>query len=119
MASPPRWIKCQGEVWCKLNLVDLAHKHFDNRGGVYVIWHGGDRPATVYVGQAASLRKRLGEHRKDPLIQQYLHFGLYVTWTSVAPEHRNGVERYVGEQLDPKVGRNLPEAVPIPVPLPW
>ena len=113
------WIKCQGEVWCKLNLVDLAHRHFDNLGGVYVIWHGGDIPATVYVGQAASFRSRFGQHRKDPSIQRYANLGLYVTWSSVDPLYLNGVERYLGEQLKPKVGKNWPQDPPIPVTLPW
>ena len=114
-----QWIKCQGEVWCKLNLVDLNHRHFDNRGGVYLIWHGGEKAATVYVGQTVNLRSRLGEHRRAQAIQRYKHFGLYVTWASVDPAYRDGIERYLGEYLKPKVGTNLPEAVPIPVQLPW
>ena len=120
MVMAIRWIKCQGEVWCKLRTVDLSHSHFDNRGGIYVIWHGGLAPATVYVGQASSFRDRLGHHRRDPAIQSYQHYDLYVTWASVDPMYRNGIERYVGEALNPIIGKNFPTATEaIRVNLPW
>ena len=38
---------------------------------------------------------------------------------SVDPAYRDGIERYLGEYLKPKVGTNFPEAVPIPIQLPW
>ncbi len=58
------WTKCQGDVWCKLNSVNLGHEHFNNRHGVYMIWHGGSSPAVVYVGQG-NIKDRIIEHRKD------------------------------------------------------
>ena len=45
------WVKCQGDVWCSLATVNLQHSHFDGLEGVYIIWHAGDTPATVRVGQ--------------------------------------------------------------------
>ena len=119
MAMSLSWIKCQGDVWCKLNLVSLQHEHFNNRGGIYVIWHGGENPATVYVGQTEDLRTRLRAHRNDEQIQKYDSHGLYVTWASVDPEYLAGVERYLGERLRPKVGENLPDVPPIAAQLPW
>ena len=119
MAMPLSWIKCQGDVWCKLNLVSLQHEHFNNRGGIYVIWHGGENPATVYVGQTGNLRDRLRAHRNDEQIQRYDRFGLYVTWASVVPGSLDGVERYLGERLRPKVATNFPNVQPIEVQLPW
>ena len=119
MAMPLSWIQCQGDVWCKLNLVNLQHEHFNNRGGVYVIWHGGENPATVYVGQTGDLRVRFRAHRNDELIQRYAGLGLYVTWASVVPEFLNGVERYLGDRLRPKVETNLPDVPPVEVQLPW
>lgn len=118
MATLLNWIKCQGDVWCKLNSVNLQHEHFNNRGGVYVIWHGGENPATVYVGQG-NLRDRFREHRNNVRIQRYDRYSLYVTWASVAPELRDGVERHLGELLSPKVETNLPTAPSIEVQLPW
>ena len=119
MAIPLSWMKCQGDVWCKLNAVNLQHAHFNNRGGVYVIWHGGQNPATVYVGQTGNLRDRLSAHRNDPRIQLYDSLGLYVTWASVIPALLDGVERYLGEQLRPKVETDLPNVQPVEAQFPW
>ena len=118
MASLVQWIKCQGEVWCQMNSVDLNHSHFNNRGGVYVIWHGGETPETVYVGQTNSLRDRLATHRMDDSIQRYQHLGLFVTWASVHPVDRDGIERYLFDTMRPKVSDRRPSALPIPVQLP-
>ena len=119
MAIPLSWIKCQGDVWCKLNSVNLQHPHFNNRGGVYVIWHGGEVPATVYVGQTGNLRDRLSDHRGDERIQKYDSLSLYVTWASVSPELLNGVERYLGQRLKPKVETDFPNVQPQEAQLPW
>ena len=85
------WIKCEGDVWCKLNTVNLNHEHFKNRRGVYIIWHGGTEPAVVHVGQG-NIRDRLAAHRNNPDIQQYKHLDLYVTWATVSEEFLLGVE---------------------------
>ena len=119
MAMPLSWNQCQGDVWCKLNSVNLQHEHFNNRGGVYVIWHGGENPHTVYVGQTGDLRVRFRDHRNDERIQRYGSLGLYVTWANVVPALRDGVERYLGELLRPKVETNLPTVQPVEVQLPW
>ena len=84
-----------------------------------MIWHGGESPATVYVGQTGDLRERLGAHRKDTQIQRYDSLGLYVTWASVRPELLDGVERYLGQRLTPKVATNLPNVQPVEVQGPW
>lgn len=115
-----QWIKCQDDVWCKLNTVNLHHKHFDSMSGVYIIWHGGSAPATVRVGQG-NIRQRLTEHRVDPEIQKYEPEGLYVTWAFVSSQSCDGVERYLAWKLQPKVGERYPDPVAgqIIVNLPW
>jgi hypothetical protein len=113
-----KWIKCQGEVWCKLTSVNLDHTHFDNMDGVYIIWHGGPKAATVYVGQG-HIRDRLSQHRTNPEIQKFDSLGLYVTWAAVAESSRAGVEVYLARQLKPIVGSAHPQAVPITVNYPW
>lgn len=112
------WVKCQGNVWCKLNFVNLDHSHFDNKNGVYVIWHGGKNPAVVYVGQG-NIRDRLTTHRGDEKIQQYDSLDLYVTWAMVPPEYRNGVEAFLAATWTPKVGSRHPQATAIEVNSPW
>lgn len=112
------WIKCQGNVWCKLHTVNLDHQHFDNLAGVYIIWHGGEQPATVRVGQGF-IRDRLNAHRQDPVVQQYSNLTLYVTWASVSADQRDGVERFVAKSTIPKVGDHFPDVEAIKVNLPW
>ena len=112
------WTRCQGDVWCKLNSVNLDHEHFNNRNGVYIIWHGGSTPAVVYVGQG-NIKERITVHRKDQSIQHYEHLGLYVTWATVSKEHRDGVESYLADTWEPRVGIRHPHARPIGVNSPW
>lgn len=112
------WIKCENEVWCNLNTVNLSHAHFNNMSGVYVIWHGGSTPTTVRVGQG-DISDRLATHRTDPEIQDFASLNLYVTWASVQESSRNGVEAYLADVLDPKVGERFPNEQPIEVNLPW
>ena len=112
------WIKCHGDVWCKLSAVNLAHSHFENMHGVYAIWHGGDNAHTVRVGKGY-VRDRLQAHRNDPEVQAYARLGLYVTWASVPAQSQDGVEAYLAQRLTPKVGERFPQAVPAQVNLPW
>jgi len=116
--QPLTWNKCQGDVWCPFLTVDLSHRHFLNREGVYIIWHGGQAPWTVYIGQG-NITQRLSEHRRDADIIKYSPSGLFVTWADVDSPLRDGIERYLANQLQPKEGLIHPEATPIPVPLPW
>ena len=112
------WIKCQNDVWCKLNSVNLDHEHFNNRKGVYIIWHGGPTPAVVYVGQG-NIKARLAEHRNDQEIQRYASWDLYVTWATVGEQHRDGVEAYLASIWGPKVGERYSSASHIVVNFPW
>lgn len=108
------WQKCAGDVWGSLSFVDLAHGHFDNMEGVYIIWQGSG--PIIRVGQG-NIRDRLGRHRNDPDIVR--HDRLYVTWAPVHATHRNGVERYLANVLRPVVGDAFPNVTPTPVSLPW
>ena len=65
------WHKCQGEVWCNFNAVNLDHNHFNNTEGVYIIWHGGTNPKVVYVGRGTS-EKELGNIGKEPISRNIL-----------------------------------------------
>lgn len=112
------WMKCQGEVWCKLGTVNLDHQHFHGISGVYIIWHGGEVPATVYVGTGA-IRECLRQRRIDPQIQQYSSQGLYVTWASVSQIFQSGVQASLVNRLRPKVSSGTHLSQPIEVNLPW
>jgi len=112
------WNKCEGNVWCPFLTVNLQHPHFRNWGGVYIIWHGSQKPWTVYVGQG-NIADRLAQHRSDPRILQYSPLGLFVTWASVDASLRDGVERYLADKLQPKEGPVHPDVAPIAASLPW
>ena len=111
------WNKCDGNVWCDFFNVNLAHNHFDGMEGIYVIWHGGAPPNVVRIGQGV-IRDRIAQHRQDPQILTFRSYGLFVTWASVLASQRDGVERFLGDQLAPRVGSRLPDAQPIAVNLP-
>ena len=104
------WTKCVGNQWCSLLNVNLE--------GVYIIWHGGQNPATVYVGQGA-IADRLAQHRQDTEILQFTHYGIFVTWAKVDANSRSGIERFLAEKLQPKVGQRYPTVSPIVVNFPW
>lgn len=112
------WNKCEGDKWCPLLTVNLDHPHFNNFGGVYIIWSGGQTPATVYVGQG-EIAARLKDHRKEQDILQHSHLGLFVTWAKVGQPNWDGVERFLADRLLPKEGTRHPNVTPIQVNLPW
>ena len=112
------WMRCLGNVWCKLALVNLKNRHFENMEGVYMIWHGGPNPHVVYVGQGI-IRERIESHRSDSEIQQFARFGLYVTWAEVNSSKRDGIERYLAGRWEPIVGDKHPYVDPIEVNSPW
>ena len=112
------WIKCgDGNSWCPLETLNLDS--VGDASGVYIIWHGGNPSRVVYVGQG-NIVDRLKSHRNDARILAYRKSGtLMVTWASVAWNFRDGVERYLADQLHPLVGDAHPNVLGIAVNSPW
>lgn len=110
------WRTCGGGEWCSLLRLDLSS--ITDKSGVYVIWHGGDNPRVVRVGQG-DIADRLGRHRADNAILKYQSLGLFVTWASVPAAQLDGVERYLADSWNPLVGDAFPDCVPIAVNQPW
>ena len=111
------WAKCCGDVWCRLNHLDLSTVSGD---GVYVIWYVDDEldDVYIYVGQGI-LGGRLEFHRTNDDVQFYKDFGtLYVTWAKVPSQKRDGVEKYLADELLPLEGKQHPDVRPIEVNLP-
>ena len=100
--------------WCGFLSVNLAHPHFDAKEGVYIIWQ--KKGPIIRVGQG-NIRERLSDHRRDQTIIAYDN--LLVTWASVPTQSHDGVERYLANQLNPRVGDAFPNTTPIEVNLPW
>ena len=109
------WVKCQGEVWCNLEKLNL--ESIGNVSGVYCVWHGGTNSRWVRIGQG-DIKERLANHRKDKEILAYSKFELFVTWVQVATNQRNGIEAYLANECKPLVGERFPDRTPIPVNLP-
>jgi len=112
------WIKCGKGNWCNLLDVNLEHEHFNDLGGIYIIWHGGHNAWTVRVGQG-DIKDRLLNHRKDKEILEYKDYGLWVTWARVDLKYRDGIEAYLANELNPRVGERFPDRRPIEVNLSW
>lgn len=110
-----KWVKCRGDVWCPFDSLNLGQV---TAHGVYVIWHGGAAPNTVYVGQG-NVAVRVGAHRSDTKITRHANKGdLFVTWATVPVSHRDGVERFLADTLSPLEGDQHPDVEPVPVNLP-
>ena len=117
-----KWIKCGDDKhWCRL--LPLKLEDIDTLG-VYVIgYQCGASIHTVYVGQG-DIKDRLTSHRsgnteKSKKILAYAAKStLFATWAAVGPAGRDGVERYVSDQLKPLIGSHHPDVEPIPANLP-
>lgn len=109
------WTKCDSGVWCSLEKVNLANVTCE---GVYIIWHGGNNPRVVYVGQG-NVKDRVSKHKMNGQIMFYRQHGLYVTWASVPSDLRDGVECYLADTWNPLVGDAHPDAFHIKVNSPW
>lgn len=110
------WIKYESGNWCNLFTLNLDDPHFNNMEGVYIIWAPGSY--VIRVGQGF-IRDRLKAHKVDPEILRHKITTLFVTWASVTPFLRDGVERFLGETLRPVVGTSFPDVVANHVNLPW
>ena len=91
--------------------------------GVYVIWEETTRRQTakvLYVGQG-NIGERLSVHQNDGRFKvlPVMNEPINVTWAIVDEYEKGGIERYLANILKPIIGEIHPDAVPIPVNLPW
>ncbi len=108
------WNRCKDGEWADLFAVDLDDPHFQGLEGVYVIWHGGDSPGPVRVGQGM-IRDALRVERISPEIRVFKPSGLFATWARIDRVRRPGVLRFIAETIRPKVFSPLPADAPIKV----
>ncbi|GEM_PF-600868 len=106
MALNLQWGKCRAylvDEWCRLLDLDTGRMDLSSLDGVYMIWYGGGSPAVLQVGQGV-VKNFLREAKTDPAILEYATHGLYASWARVAAGQRDGVARYLTEQLKPVLG---------------
>ena len=115
-----QWNRCEGNSWCALYALNLGDEHFDFIAGVYVIWHGGDEPKVLRVGQG-HIKDRLHEHKWEDDLIELRDQGetVFVTWAGMDADKRDPVERFLIDVLQPSGGRPGPMTRPLPVNLPW
>jgi type IV pilus assembly protein PilB len=118
MASLPiYWNRCEGDVWGELYAINLNHPHFDDLHGVYMVWLGGNKPAAICAGSGL-IREQLAERRAQPELLALRDKSLLVTWAKVDSVVSKSVERWLLENLRPKVANRIPDSLPVEVNLP-
>jgi type II secretory ATPase GspE/PulE/Tfp pilus assembly ATPase PilB-like protein len=118
MASLPiYWNRCEGDIWGELYAVNLNDPHFDNLEGVYMVWLGGSKPAAICAGSGL-IREKLAERRASPELMLLREKSLLVTWAKVDGIASAGVERWLLENLRPKIPNRIPDSLPVEVNLP-
>ena len=109
------WGTCGNNgTWCGFLTVNLDDQYFYGKVGIYIIWQANG--PIIRVGQGV-IKERLQAHRRDTHITIYKN--LLVTWAVVSSQQLDSVERYLGDRLKPLVGEHFPNALPVPVNLPW
>ncbi len=111
------WVKnSNNNQWFDLLRLNLESSYFNNKEGVYIIWYAGPIEAKVIRLGQGNIGDRLREHRTNPEIVRYSHYGqLKVTWAIVPSQYRDGVEAYLFESYNPLIGEKSPAAQPISV----
>ena len=105
------WVKSIDNKWLNFSQLDLTHIH---AVGVYIIWHGGENPQIVRVGQGNIAAKLTGHRMNHQIMRFGMRGPLMVTWAEIAePARRDGIEAYLIQQFTPIIRDRAPEAVPI------
>ncbi|MBN2751083.1 MAG: hypothetical protein JXQ84_00090 [Rhodospirillaceae bacterium] len=107
MSEPPLdipWEKNdKGRFW-KLLTVRPESLALSGRGGVAVFFHRGVKPGWVYVCATNDLGDVLEKAQDDMDITAYEgRGGVYVVWSFVKPEFRDGVALHLRQTLKPKI----------------
>ena len=125
VAADPNWVRSPRNLFYRLFAVKPLEMGLTHQGGVFVIWHGGVTPGWVCADKADSLAAAILDAQDNGDIAKYeSRGGLYVTWAPIRAEYRDGVVRYLRENMDPYVTSSKEDddvnmkAEPIPVLLP-
>ena len=105
------WAKSIDNKWLNLSNLDLTNLHAT---GVYMIWHGGENPRIVRIGQG-NIAARLAAHRLNHQIMRFVERGpMMVTWAEIDNQaQRDGIEVYLVNQFTPLIKDKIPEVAPL------
>jgi len=118
----PNWARNdKGKFFRFINLAP-ENQGLEGQSGVYVIWHGGVRPAWVFVGTSRNLARDLQWCRENEDIMYFERFGgLFISWCFIRKEFQAGAARYLTQVSKPQVENPLAptasvEAIPVLLP---
>ena len=95
------WKKSASDFnWHILSSLNLGTVHDK---GIYVIKTGLANQYTVYIGQG-DVSQRLSAHLREFSVTKHARVtgNLWVAWAPVQQKYRNGIERYLHDQLKPR-----------------
>ena len=82
--------------------LDPEAEGLSEKGGVFVIWHGGLRPQWVYADSSPDLAKALHDMADmDEVMRFEANGGLFVSWAFIKEEFQGGVVKYLNESMAP------------------
>jgi len=100
----PHWGTRPNGKFFRLTNLDPEEIGLTGRGGIYVLWHGGVRPAWVYLGQADDLAAAMHNIAGNKSVMQYDNRGgLFVTWSFAREDVRDGILLFLKNKLQPEV----------------
>lgn len=100
----PKWRRNERGYFHRLLSLEVESLNLGGVGGVYAIWHRGVRPEWVYVGATTDLGSAIlaASHNAD-ITDYEINGGLFVTWTPIVEEYRDGVVNFLRKQLKPVI----------------
>ncbi len=100
--ADPKWVRTASGRFFRLAKLDPESEGLTDKGGVYVVWHGGMRPRWLVVGHSNNLARTfhdLGE--ESELLAYEVNGGIWLTWSPILGEFRAGVVAYLAASLKP------------------
>lgn len=114
----PAWARTAKQRFFRFVHLDPHAHGLAGVGGLFVLWTAGTRPRWVYAGATDDLARALGALSVDDDLMAYeARGGLYVTWSFIKPQYRDGALAHLATTLRPAVVVPKPRADAIPVPI--
>ena len=102
--ADPQWVRSPKGGFYQLLRMDPDELKLWEVGGVYVIWHGGNKPEWVYIGESPSIGRALDQAIDMDEITQYDSMGrLFVTWSPIVLDLRRGALLYLAQTMNPLI----------------
>lgn len=98
------WQRDERGYFHRLLRLHPAEAGLSGIGGVYVLWSRGVHPKWIYAGATDDLGEAISQARDTQQVLLYEgHGSVYVTWTPIKAEYRDGVALYLRTTLNPEI----------------